>query len=192
MAKASEQAGWLDLHFATTSMQTPGSWWISRVFLKMMGGGKEERAKRKRESRERRDDRTSESVSRMHTHTRGPALVKRSAIPRDIVPALNQVRLPLNCWLTLSQVHGRIRKTKESLTSTATTMRMEPRRIQMSYWPLQKWRRERERRPKHEEEIEPDSTRNKPGFPFLFLKFRVSVVRWNVDDFLYINYVTDT
>lgn len=65
------------------------------------------------------DDRTSESAA-MYTHTRGAALVKRSAIPRDIVPALNQVRLPLNCSLTLSQVHGRIRKTKESLTSTAT------------------------------------------------------------------------
>lgn len=53
---------------------------------------------------------------------------------------------------------------------------MEPRRIQMSYWPSQKWRRERER-PKHEKEIEPDSTRRriKPGFPrqFLFLSFRL-------------------
>lgn len=115
--------GRLDLHFATPWMQTAGDSW--RVFLKMIGGGNEERGKEKRErgGAGRRDDRTSESVSRMHTHTRGPALVKRSAIPRDIVPALNQVRLPLNCWLTLSQVHGRIRKTKESLTSTATMHR---------------------------------------------------------------------
>lgn len=173
MAKPGDSAGWLDLHFAATSMQTR---LIPRVFLKMMGGTRRERKEKERVGR--RDDRTSESVSRVHTHTRGPALVKRSAIPRDIVPALNQVRLPLNCWLTLSQVHGRIRKTKESLTSTATTMHVEPRRIQMSYWPLQKWRRERERRPKHEKEIEPDSTRrNKPGFPrhFLFLSFDCSM-----------------
>lgn len=80
-------------------MQTAGdSVAIPRVFLKMIGGGNEGRGKEKRErGAGRRDDRTSESVSRMHTHTRGPALVKRSAIPRDIVPALNQVRLPLNC-----------------------------------------------------------------------------------------------
>lgn len=91
---------------------------IPRVFLKMTGGGtRREGEKRKRESRETGRSNERVRLSYAHAHTRGPALVKRSAIPRDIVPALNQVRLPLNCWLTLSQVHGRIRKTKESLTS---------------------------------------------------------------------------
>lgn len=151
---------------------------IPRVFLKMTGGGtRRESEKRKRESRETGRSNERVRLSYAHAHTRGPALVKRSAIPRDIVPALNQVRLPLNCWLTLSQVHGRIRKTKESLTSNRDDDAHGTAAHSNELLAVAKMTTRTGTAKTREEEIEPDSTRRriKPAFPrqFLFLSFRL-------------------